>query len=90
MIESSKLNSALFAIQETIIKARMMAYERESYENIASILDYAEYLPLLIAEEADNTVKFRTCLEQIAQRFDWWRIVERYEKEKEKEKNEGN
>jgi hypothetical protein len=59
MISTSKQESALRALQQTIITARFMAYRGEPSAKIAKILDHAEVLPTLFTAVEDRTEEFR-------------------------------
>ncbi|WP_426733188.1 hypothetical protein [Myxococcus faecalis] len=68
MIADSKRRNALTAINAVLVLARSMAYEGKSSE-VASVLDVAEYLPMLMLESADRTEEFRAQLVDLAQRY---------------------
>ncbi|WP_241757950.1 hypothetical protein [Myxococcus landrumensis] len=68
MIAEAKKRSALKAINAVLVLARSMAYEGKSDE-VATVLDVAEYLPLLMLEPVDRTEEFRGQLLDLAQRF---------------------
>lgn len=63
MIEPTRMNNALAAVNAVLVATRAMAYEKRSHEELAEILDVAEYLPRLLADPEDKTAEFR---EQIA------------------------
>lgn len=65
MIDPRKLGSAFYALNTVLVLAREMAYDGRSGREIAEVLDIAEYLPKLMAEPEDHTVKFRDFLEQL-------------------------
>ena len=67
MIRPEKIESALRAINFVLVQARRMAFERESYDTIANVLDVAELLPMLLVERADTTEEFRGCLESLVE-----------------------
>jgi len=69
MIDPKKLSAAIRAIQDIIIQARLMAYQQESFEKLAVLLDHAEYLPGLMLEEDDRTQNFADYLAQIGRQF---------------------
>lgn len=66
MIQSDKAKNALYALNGVLITARAMAYDEVSYAKIADVLDQAEYLPRLLADEADRTADFRKFLADLA------------------------
>lgn len=72
MIEQGKLNNALYALHLILVRARFMSYNKESHEDIATILDYAEQLPRFIAVEDDRTDDFRGYLVEIAERYPFY------------------
>ena len=78
MIRAEKYANALYAFQEILLKARMMAYEKEPHENIASILDTAEYLPHYFVFKEDKTEEFEGWLRETAAKFSWARIIDKF------------
>lgn len=68
MIADSKTRNALAAINAVLVLARSMAYEGKSNE-VASVLDVAEYLPMLMLESTDRTEAFREQLVGLAQSY---------------------
>jgi hypothetical protein len=79
MIQKDKLNNALYALQSVLIFARQMAYEGKAHKEIANILDSAEYLPYLIANEKDETENFRNHLLNIADKYGCHSCIERFD-----------
>lgn len=69
MIRPDKLEQAIRAVQQVIIRGRTMAYEAESHRRIASLLDDAEYLPGLILAPEDRTEAFSPHLQVIAEEY---------------------
>jgi hypothetical protein len=66
-----------------MIQARMLAYEKASHEVLAQILDGAELLPMLMAEDTDQTTTFRDMLVDLAQRHrELVFALERFDREK--------
>jgi hypothetical protein len=63
MIRSDKQDAALHALNSVLVRARMMAFEREPHDKIAKVLDVAELLPMLIARRDDTTSEFRLHLQ---------------------------
>jgi hypothetical protein len=63
MIRPDKLSSALYTLQGVLIRARTLAYGSGTPQQLASLLDDAEYLPRLIARESDETDRFRRVLD---------------------------
>jgi hypothetical protein len=68
MIQEQKRTNALWALQGVLVAARFLADTKESHESIAQILDTAEILPRLIAEEADRTQDYEKILVELATR----------------------
>jgi len=66
MVRDDKFNSALAAINAVLVTARMMAHERRDHDQIARVLDVAEYLPRLLADPEDRTEAFRETLVGLA------------------------
>lgn len=79
MIEPDKLNNALYALQGVLIHARTMAYEKADYKALATLLDYAEELPRLIATHENMTERFKSSLSEIATRYECHYILHRFE-----------
>jgi hypothetical protein len=69
MVRAEKLHKALYAINGILVIARLMAYEKDSYERIAEILDVAELLPMLLRDSKDNTEFFRQMLVGCSEQF---------------------
>ncbi|WP_342376336.1 hypothetical protein NVS55_34325 [Myxococcus stipitatus] len=68
MIVDARQRSALKALNGVLVMARSMAYEGKSDE-LAVVLDTAEYLPLLMLDPVDRTEEFRGHLLDLAARF---------------------
>lgn len=62
MVRKDRFNNALAALNAVLVTARTLAYEQRPHEEIANVLDAAEYLPRLLAEEEDQTDAFRETL----------------------------
>ncbi|MDR6922278.1 MULTISPECIES: hypothetical protein [Chryseobacterium] len=80
MIQTEKLNSAILAIQDMIIRARSLAYKNESYEFLADFLDGIEYLPALILEKGDQTELFEHFLEELSTKYNFPEVFNKYKK----------
>ncbi len=78
MIRAERFENALYALQAIILKARTMAYEKEPHENIASILDTAEYLPHYFACKEDKTEEFEMWLRETAKNFSDASIIDKF------------
>ena len=63
MIAQEKQRPALLALNLVLVRARWMAYEQAPLSRLAAVLDVAELLPMLIAEERDRTTDFRAHLD---------------------------
>ena len=68
MVVREKQRQALHAINGVLIVARTLAHENKN-EDLAIVLDIAEYLPALMLETADRTTDFRDQLVGLAARF---------------------
>ena len=79
MIRRDKFDNALYALQNVLIFARTMAYKGKTYKEIANILDSAEYLPYLIANDKDETENFRNYLVSIADKHGCHSCIERFD-----------
>ncbi len=66
MIREPFGRNALYALNEILVYARTMAFEREPHEKLAKLLDAAEELPMLMAREDDVTSEFRCALDGLA------------------------
>lgn len=75
MIRETHAKSALYAINQVLVRARTMAFEREPHDELAKILDAAEELPMLIARDDDTTDEFRSALEGLAAKHPELRTV---------------
>jgi hypothetical protein len=69
MIGPEKLPSALYALHTILVLARQMAYDRNPHEEIAGVLDAAEYLPQLLAGGQDETHEFREHLKELSSKY---------------------
>jgi len=69
MIDEKKNASALRALNAVLYLARSMAYDGESGQTLADVLDDAEYLPLLMLSPKDETASFRGMLVSLASRY---------------------
>lgn len=75
MIEPQRQNRALSALHRVLIEARHMALTGSPAADLASVLDWAELLPTLIAAPADKTKDFRVAIAAIADRFPGFRAA---------------
>lgn len=81
MVQQEKSSSALSSLQAVLVLARLMAYEQRPHEDIARVLDVAEYLPALLLEKRDTTREFRECLEGLAATYPQFSMaVERFDR----------
>ena len=62
MISLEKQQQALQALHRILCHARTMALTGEAQAKIAGVLDWAELLPLDIADEEDRTAHFQWAL----------------------------
>ena len=62
MIRQGKWKSSLFALNSVLVTARAMAYERRNHDDLANVLDAAEYLAILIVSPNDETDMFRATI----------------------------
>ncbi|MFO0697508.1 MAG: hypothetical protein U0230_28275 [Polyangiales bacterium] len=82
MIRADEHRQALRAINYVLVYARLMAYEQASHQDLAYVLDIAEYLPMLMLEERDCTSRFRDQLEGLAARLPSFGVaLERFDHE---------
>lgn len=68
MISNAKENGALRAINAILFLCRSLAYETQQNQ-LADILDTAEYLPLLMLKDEDETETFRAQLVGLAEKY---------------------
>jgi len=80
MVKEEKLNSAILAIQDLIIWARNLAYQKHPSEALAELLDEIEYLPALILEKEDRTDIFESYLKAICTEYGFPDVWNRYRK----------
>lgn len=67
MIFQEKLPNALYALQQLLVYARFISGDPNKSQTLFRLLDYAEYLPYLIASDVDETEQFHAVLIEIAQ-----------------------
>lgn len=79
MITPDKLPNALYALQGVLIRARAMAHEPDKAKELAALLDYAEYLPSLMAKQTDETSNFRATLEEVGKRYQCAFVLQRFD-----------
>lgn len=75
MIRSDKHVAALSALQQVIIRARFLAAKEEQMAKVVGLLDAAEELPRLIADEEDRTTEFAAALQAISERYPYCRNI---------------
>lgn len=69
MLQEHKTRAALLTIQRLLVHIRTRAYEKASHEELANLLDDAEYLPALMLEAGtDHTAAFRDYLAGMGKR----------------------
>jgi hypothetical protein len=78
MIPTEKAQNALRSLNHVLVLTRKMAYDRVAHKDVAEVLDIAEYLPRLLAEQDDQTSAFRKCLEDLAVRWPDFRSALQY------------
>jgi hypothetical protein len=82
MIVPDKLHNALYALQGVLIRTRSLAMaETTARKDLASILDYAEHLPRLIASQTDQTTSFREILVDVADRYQCPFVLQRFDEQ---------
>lgn len=59
----------LRALHVVLVVARTMAYDEAPSPELADVLDIAEYLVRLIADDADRSDELRACLADLARRW---------------------
>ena len=69
MISGDKFYNGLRALHHILVMTRQMAYDEASHTEMADVLDIAEYLPRLLADEKDRTTEFRANLLDLSQRW---------------------
>lgn len=80
MIQETNYKNALLALNDLLVAARQMAFEKRSHDQLAAYLDAVESLPTLIAQDDDLTGDYRSALEDLAARFPRARIaLERFD-----------
>ena len=75
MIRSEKYLKALTALQQVIIRARYLASKNEQMTKVVGLLDAAEELPRMIADDADCTEEFAASLQAISERYPYCRNI---------------
>lgn len=80
MIPPPQQRGALQALNTVLVLLRSLAYDGVTGEELADLLDMAEYLPRLLAEEPDRTREYRETLMGLAERRDDFQLaVERFD-----------
>jgi hypothetical protein len=69
MIRETDRIRAFQALNDLLVTARTMAYEKVAHERIADFLDALEELPTLILRDEDLTDEYLAALEDIVCRF---------------------
>ncbi len=69
MVRAEKLQHALCALNRVLVLLRDMAYRDSETQELAEILDVAEYLPRLLADNTDCTDAFKDQLVYLARRW---------------------
>ncbi|MGH9842734.1 MAG: hypothetical protein ACREEM_28655 [Blastocatellia bacterium] len=75
MIRSEQYVKALSALQQVIIRARFLASKEDQRTKAVGLLDAAEELPQMIADDADRTEEFAASLLAIAERYPYCRNI---------------
>ena len=75
MIRPEKITSALYALHLILVRARFLALRRESPEDVATLLDYAEALPRMFMSEEDMTETYREYIQGVAEQFPYCRYI---------------
>ncbi len=79
MVTPEKHINALYALQGVLIYARMLAAETGRRDELVSVLDCAEHLPRLLAQEADRTREYRETLVDLATRYRCAYVLQRFD-----------
>ena len=79
MIAADKLPNALYSLQGVLIHARSLANDPVAAAKLVALLDYAEYLPSLIANQTDETLNFRAVLEEVSHRYNCLFVLQRFD-----------
>lgn len=79
MIAPDKLQNALYSLQGVLVRARSIANEPGKVKELVALLDYAEYLPSLIAKQTDETNNFREVLDEIGKRHQCAFVLQRFD-----------
>lgn len=69
MVEESRLEGALHALQDLLVVARQMARDGADHKVLERFFDSIEILPGLMREKEDQTERFEEYLEFVAQEF---------------------
>lgn len=69
MLTAARMNNGLAAINAVLVAARSMAHEGRSHDELADVLDVAEYLPRLLAEPEERSSEFREQLVGLAAKY---------------------
>lgn len=75
MIKAEKNNSALYALHLILVKARFLVLKKESLDDVAVLLDCAEFMPRMFVSEEDETDTYRDCIRGLSDRFPHCRYI---------------
>lgn len=75
MIRPEKYLPALSALRQVLVRARFLAQQQEQLDKLADLLDAAEYLPRLLADEADRTAEFTAWIKDISENYPYCRNI---------------
>lgn len=75
MIKEEKYTQAFGALQQVIVRARFLASKESTVEKAVGLLDAAEQLPLMIADDSDRTEDFSASLRDISERYPYCRNI---------------
>jgi len=81
MIRPEKLINALYAMQGVAIQARFIALTKplDEKEKLVKLLDFLDDAPRMIANTTDETDKFRLRLKNLAERYNYWVDLQRFD-----------
>ena len=69
MVRLEKQTQAFKSLQSLLIWTRWLAYQKEDFNAIADIMDWAEYLAGMLAEEEDRTETYAAVLKELADKY---------------------
>jgi hypothetical protein len=75
LIKPESNNSALYALHLILVRARFLVLQRESLDDVAVLLDYAEAMPRMFVSEEDETAMYRDDVSALSDQIPYCRYI---------------